>query len=636
MPISNVLVLSDLDPILARLDAIELRLNGEPPPPPPPPPPTPTPSGDLDLGDVVVEAGQVFEFTPNASQTIRVRSLHCKPGSTFRAKPAGADIKHTLIVKNDAEGGAILLEGDVDIDGEDKAGFLRLATAPLAGDQVLSLAIQPIRWQVGDRLVLPDSRELGENNRWGNYVPEWERVTIDSIVGTTIGLSAPLKFNHPGRDEFLPHVGNLTRNVVIKSESSLGSRGYVTITGSGNVSIRYAQFSGLGRSTAADWNDKYPVGRVDHTGEFLMEGCVSVCAMDPQPYRWGVVNIRSNGGEYFGNVSHNWLGAGFYCQDSKGVSYFNNFAVGVRGVEPATWLHGNDASGFWCNEYQNTFVGNVAASCQNSVQGLVSGVGFNINRPHAGAWSREPLGRFEDNEAYGCCTGATFWSLGTDGITFDPNFPQSVVTRLVAWNCYGEGFWAYPINNVLFDSPIVVGGTTGWNSGDYLARKVTILNADFRTAKGVDSCIQTPESFTIIGGSMPDISIANQGTPGMPAAPKYPRVITIDGVTLTAPQKIVMRWLEGGTFGAGMNFVVSDQTVVKNFNGVPGDNFRVYHPQQAADAICPTSDPALWQVGSPEVGLRNDQALERHGVCVCGEIMPVDAAERVGIVGKVK
>ena len=49
---------------------------------------------------------------------------------------------------------------------------------------------------------------------------------------------------------FLPHVGNLTRNVVIRSENPAGTRGHTLFTHRADVRIHYAQFQDLGRTRA--------------------------------------------------------------------------------------------------------------------------------------------------------------------------------------------------------------------------------------------------------------------------------------------------------------------------------------------------------------------------------------------------
>ena len=63
-------------------------------------------------------------------------------------------------------------------------------------------------------------------------VPQFEEFTIAGLSGTRVTLNRALTFNHDGARnaqnvlEFLPHIGNLSRNVVIRSENPNGTRGH--------------------------------------------------------------------------------------------------------------------------------------------------------------------------------------------------------------------------------------------------------------------------------------------------------------------------------------------------------------------------------------------------------------------------
>ena len=121
--------------------------------------------------------------------------------------------------------------GRVTMHGAVKAPtFVRLAEEPLAGQSTLTLE-QPVSgWKAGDHIALPDTRQLRESERLTNYVAQDERLEITSIAGNRITLSSPLKFDHKGaRDadgklEFLPHVGNVSRNVVVRSRRRWDAR----------------------------------------------------------------------------------------------------------------------------------------------------------------------------------------------------------------------------------------------------------------------------------------------------------------------------------------------------------------------------------------------------------------------------
>jgi hypothetical protein len=131
-------------------------------------------------------------------------------------------------------GTGMLVFGKIRLHGAPRTPtFARVAGEPRAGSTSLQLAVTPDGWRVGDRLILPDTRQLNADERFGRLSPQFETRTIAApVVGRQIALNQALTFTHEGarsadrsRLEFLPHVGNLTRNVVIRSANPNGTRG---------------------------------------------------------------------------------------------------------------------------------------------------------------------------------------------------------------------------------------------------------------------------------------------------------------------------------------------------------------------------------------------------------------------------
>src|SRR5262249_23630203 len=75
------------------------------------------------------------------------------------------------------------------------------------------------------------------------------------VAGSVVTLTTPLAHDHRGaRDAagsltFLPHVGNLTRSVTIRSANPAGTRGHLLATVRANVDIEYVLLQDLGRTT---------------------------------------------------------------------------------------------------------------------------------------------------------------------------------------------------------------------------------------------------------------------------------------------------------------------------------------------------------------------------------------------------
>jgi len=132
--------------------------------------------------------------------------------------------------------------------------FVRLAQEPLAGQTTLTLEQPVAAWSAGDHIVIPDTRQLRENERGDNYKSQDEKLVIASIAGDRITLTSALRYDHKGAHnpdgklEFLPHVGNLSRNVVVRSENPAGDRGHMIFMSRSDVDLRYVEVREMGRT----------------------------------------------------------------------------------------------------------------------------------------------------------------------------------------------------------------------------------------------------------------------------------------------------------------------------------------------------------------------------------------------------
>jgi PKD repeat protein len=679
------------------------------------------------LKTVAIQAGGRLLFRTDVSTKLMVANFLVMAGGELQigtqANPVAASVKAEVIFLNQALdtvadpeqfGNGLIALGKVTMHGAAQSQtFVRLASEPKAGDTTLTLAQAVTGWRVGDRLSLPDTRHLKEGETWSKYVPQWELMTIQSISpdGRTITLASPLQFDHIGARnavgglEFLPHVGNLTRNVVVKSESAAGVRGHTMFTERADVDIRYAQFSGLGRTTKASHdNTKFDAnGNVTHIGtnqlgryavhfhhlmgpvatqanghQFTFVGNAVSCPMNPMPFRWGITVHDAHYGLIKDNVLYNWAGAGIITE--TGNESFNvferNFVMASRGDVSARQNDGLYGAGFWFRGFNNYIRDNVAASNNSRQQEIVAGAGFDLFSPAAskadtkiplfpGADLRiagqyklvdmqlTPILEFARNEAYGAtATGLVMWGLGTDGYVQRP-IGQSIIKDFVAWHVHDEGFFAYPIQNVLFDGFTVRGhtralnpfdGGTGWQSGDYWAGNVTIRRADIQGMwTGITTSTNTPGTFRVedsyFRNAESNIKIHTLSTPGTRANMPARRMEIWN--TLFEPwsptgtfQAIVMKFHPNGH----SNFIQKDEVFVYNYNRVAGDNFQVFYLEQAPDFIVPQttfmSNGQVDNQGSPEAGLTNQQNWAKYGIAMAGAVSPTTKT-RANIVGYV-
>ena len=255
--------------------------------------------GDTAAVAYTVAVHGTLRFNPAVNTRLKVTNLmvmgdHGMPGMTTNgyleigtaATPIAPTVTAELVIANTAIGGGVadpeqfgtglLNFGKLTMHGTPMTPtWTRVSVEPRAGHTTLTLSDAVTGWRVGDRIVLPDTRHLNfnETDGWVNLQNQWEERTIQAVSGDgrTLTLTAALQFDHLGaRDfnnvlEFLPHVGNLTRNVIVRSESAGGTRGHVISVHVADSDIRYALFKDLGRTkyrplnTTTNAIGRYPI-----------------------------------------------------------------------------------------------------------------------------------------------------------------------------------------------------------------------------------------------------------------------------------------------------------------------------------------------------------------------------------------
>src|SRR5258708_11565013 len=133
--------------------------------------------------------------------------------------------------------------------------FIRMTSEAPSGTPTLQLTSSALAagWRPGDTVAIPNSEQCdqpGDANprcKEGINTKHTEERIISPISPNGLTLTVPaLSFNHPGakdadgRMAYLPHVVNLTRNILIRSENPAGTRGHMLFTIRADVDIRYA------------------------------------------------------------------------------------------------------------------------------------------------------------------------------------------------------------------------------------------------------------------------------------------------------------------------------------------------------------------------------------------------------------
>jgi G8 domain/Right handed beta helix region len=545
--------------------------------------------------------------------------------------------------------------GTVRIHGTPKtATFVRVAAEPLMGQSTLSFSETVTTWHVGDRLVLPDTRQLRDHERRTRYTPGWEELTVQALAGSTVTLTAPLAFDHKGARrpdgglEFLPHVGNLTRNVVIRSANPAGTRGHVIFTAHSDVDIRYALFKDLGRTRAGvlDNTEMSSDGTVRHVGTNQI-GRYSLHfhhAFGPQApqanghqftiignavdgaSKWGITVHNSHYGLIQDNVVYDSQGAGIVTED--GTESFNlfehNFSVRSKGsgeFAPSSGYGGaapdpgGEGAGFWMRGPNNIVRNNVAANTEVFGFGLAAGGLGTVRIPafkgadtsHDGQWvtldtTEAPLLEFTGNEAYGAIeTGAAVGWNGT-------------LTNTHVWHAWRHAIAAFPTDRLTVEGAVVrddasvlsdpIENATGIWFTNYASKSVMVRNADVQgTRVGVASpffvradaeagrgdgrAIIEDSYFRSYVGVAVATAYTNEQKPLKQAVVRNTRFEGIDvpGPRMYEPAAISMNY--GMSRG---DLLRRDPLVVYDFNREAGNTFRVFYSLDVPASMAPCRD----------------------------------------------
>ncbi len=622
-----------------------------------------------------IEVRGALRFKTGATTRLKVVTIMVMPEAVLEigtaAQPVAASAKAEIVIADrpfDLEidptqiGHGIVGLGKVTMHGAVRTPtFARLGREPLAGQTMLVLDRPPEGWRVGDRVVVPDTRQLRANQRGRGESPQTEKARVASVSGTSITLTAPLAYDHKGaRDaagklEFLPHLGNLTRNIVVRSENPAGTRGHTIFISRADVDIRYVEFDDLGRTKMGilDNTEFDSSGRVRKIGtnqigryavhfhhdfgpaktpangyQFTLIGN----AVDGST-KWGVTVHHSHYGLVQDNVVYNTRGAGIVTEDgSESFDIFeHNFSLRVAGSRDAAPGNGyssvlpnpgGDGSAFWFRGPNNIIRNNVAADAAESGFGLpVTSLGVVRTPKFKGAdtsvasdslpldTAHAVVPEFSNNEAYGALQSGVSWAW------------SGTIADFTVWHASRQGVVATPIDALTVDRLKVRGDASALTSaaenpvgvwvGNYASRQVAITGANVQGVRiGVGSPFfysQAPE--TAGEGRLTVDHSYFRTTIGINVATEY-----VDPAGGGVPHKSavvrasVFEPLETRAEGVpapaaiSMNYGMAPQDarpraplLVYDFDNQPGQNFKVYYSLNgpAAGAPCHETRPGI-------------------------------------------
>ena len=536
-----------------------------------------------------VQSSGTLRFQPDVQTGLSVVTLMVMPngklevGTPLNPINAGSSITFTnqpLNFISDPRqfgGGLISVDGNVTFHGLAKTPFQRLSVEPSAGNVNLTFT-QPVSgWQVGDKVFLPDSMHFSHTG--GAYTNRSETGFIASIApnGLSVTLAAPLKFNHPGARngndllELLPHVGNLTRNILIQSEAPTGVRGHTLFTGRSTVDIYNTTFKNLGRTTLDPLDNttfdasgnvlhmgtnhigRYPLHIHHNYGpyptsdpyQFTLSGNVVDDDAVTNKFKWGITVHGSHYGLIDRNVVYNAAGWGIGTEDgSESFNLFRgNFVTKVQGKWSLSKTE--NGHGFWLRGPNNYLRDNVVSNI--SAQYIGDSIGYNFYFVYLGNvcipkfkgadmtqcttmnGNAMPILEFSRNEVYGggTATGIAYWWIGSQDVIPLP-VSESILKDSTVWHTSLYGAYGYPGTNVTFDGFTVRGrkgaltnsnefGSGIWFS-DYMQSNVKVKNADIQNMRtGVYAPFFVKGIFTVEDSYLRNainVKVSTIGSPG--------------------------------------------------------------------------------------------------------------------------
>ncbi len=486
------------------------------------------------------------------------------------AQPTDASVTTTILVRDLPFGddpkqhlrGLVVVDGTLTVHGHPiSKPFIRTAISPSPDSTTITLvqSATAAGWRVGDSVVLPKSSQCAIASTQGSCPDETEDRTITALSsdGRSVTLNEPLAFDHPGAYDhagtldFLPHLLNTRRNVIIRSENPAGVRGHLLFHGRADIDLRYAQLEDLGRTNIQDLGDnnqkgRYPLHAHHLIGpvitpangyQFTLVGNVVDFGLTnvAQNRKWGIAIHDSHYGLIADNIVDHASGAGIVTEDGSetGNQIVGNFVVRVVGGnnertedrDPGDNSKlGRAGVAYWFNGGGgNVIAENVAAAVaectncygfkfDNVYNGAVMIPSTQGADPHDGSGTMmDPytigLTDFRRNEAYAVPNGLTIWWVCTEYET-PRDECTSTIQAFRVWHHHRWGYFAYETNQMLIDGFTVRGDetllsneyedVTGLFLVDYFQRRTIIRNADIQ---GIATAIDAPVHRDVRGSS---------------------------------------------------------------------------------------------------------------------------------------
>jgi hypothetical protein len=551
------------------------------------------------------------------------------------------------------------------------------------GATSITLTSAPSNWQVGDELLVPDTATPVFDQDGGHPRRE-STVTIAGITGATVTLSKPLDFEHRNITDpqgvviLRPRVANLTRNIVLRSENPVGSRGHSADVGHmASWDIRYNRFYGLGRTANAPFNDTVLGTHIgtNQRGRYTEHhhhpqsspksadvGNVYLGAGTPAG-KWALVLHGTSDTRVEENIAVDFPGAGFVTED--GYEVRNVFRKNLAAYSPgnpndkqgfdaqqntARDCPGCDGAGFWfrgiintfeANEAWNNFGSGINLFNQAHLPGLYPGAVGGAPDTAVKKLTARPLSFSDNITAANVLTGFEVWAVGP--------YPYR---RLMSVNNLDRGIFAHSSDGIAvhLDNPTIIcevgqgmpqRGTSGIHSADGYVGTFDMKGGQ------VAGCTVGITG----GGSANGINITGATLQNQVNIDRVHRHLLLQDVMHLPLANYPHRYILISSDGLAVNGAVWDGTkplprvgislftpnrgsdlVVKNWQGT-GQDYRLFFRQSLGNNPAWYSASALHAWNPPVKGITMQEAWDQFGIGFGGDVLKEsEALELDGIV----
>lgn len=501
-------------------------------------------------------------------------------------------------------------------------------------------------WVMGDRILLPDTRERDTREPVITDQFQPEVMTISSIASCVITFTGATTHayttarDHAGTVERTIPVANLTRDFVFKSASAVGTRGHILFDKGATVDAQYMAVQDLGRTLNSEIN-----GTTNHIGRYAFHlhhtaaNATFTGNVVERSKRWAYTVHDSSDNTITYNIAYDALGWGIGTEtgSESGNLFDHNFVTLVagdgsynNGACQTANCRGNNGSGYWFESSTNVVTYNFAADCENT--------GFSV-------WDQgqtNDLATFSYNESVANQEGFTWWGAGNDG---------DIADHLIEWHSGEHGFYGYGVQSTFTDyysrgDPSRIGSRTTKTNwfGDYDVSVATWLRADVQNKDygwympyGV-AAPQIGDLTTVRQVHFIDSYMWNEVdflifAAGLSTPASAPTLFTSTNVTHGNTSGIHYSKL----FHGDGQIAQLHRMVVVNYNGT-SEGFEVYSTNQTGASSIPVSaTPGPTDYGGcPVSGQTNTTCWAMYSRAIYGAVSPVTAHSRANVTGLIE